>query len=378
MRILIFMAGFFPGRKYGGPPVSIHNFRSLISGNDKQIYIVTTNHDLGDKEKYQDITDGWNNQGNCKVLYLRDADYNKSVFENVIKKLSPDLIYLQGLFQKCVMPCLQLSKKYGIKVLLAPRGELCSGAFKKKYKKVLYLTFLKKMGLLKNAYFQSTCEEETGEILKWLTSSSDKIFDISNIPSIPKYPLSSLKKIPGEIRVIFVSRIVPKKNLLYALNIFSEIKSNVVFDIYGAIEDEAYWKNCGDVINKLPANIKVTYKGVASHKEIHSIFAEYHIFLFPTFSENYGHVIAEALSVGCYVLTSDQVPWLDISEYGAGNCISLDNCSAFKEHILKILELNSEEYAKIRSNCIAYSKTKFNVDDLRLKYNNMFKSIGLK
>lgn len=372
------MAGFFPGKKYGGPPVSIDNFCSLISDNDNRIFIVTTDHDLGDKKKYQNIADGWNDRANCKVLYLSDLDYNKQNFENVIKELSPDLIYLQGLFQKCIISCLYLSKKYGIKVLLAPRGELCSGAFKKKYKKVPYLLFLKKRGYLKNVYFQSTSKEESREVLKWLTSNTNKIFEISNIPSISQNFFFSLKKNPGEIKIVFVSRIVPKKNLLYALNIFSEIKSNVLFDIYGTIEDEDYWENCENVINRLPLNIKVTYKGIVSHEEIHSIFAQYHIFFFPTLSENYGHVIAEALSVGCYVLTSDQVPWLDMSEYGAGSCISLNNRFAFKECILKILELNNEEYTKIRNNCIGYFKAKINVDDLRLKYYNMFESIGLK
>lgn len=77
---------FFPGKNYGGPPVSVDNFCSLISNNDNRIFIVTTNHDLGNKETYQDITDGWNNRGNCKVLYLSDADFNKSNFENIIKK----------------------------------------------------------------------------------------------------------------------------------------------------------------------------------------------------------------------------------------------------------------------------------------------------
>ncbi|MCD7942249.1 MAG: glycosyltransferase [Bacteroides intestinalis] len=236
---------------------------------------------------------------------------------------------------------------------------------------------MRKLGYLENVNFQSTSEEETRMVLKWLTFNPARIFEISNIPSLPKCSLSNLNKISGEIRVVFVSRIVPKKNLLYALNILSEIQSCVIFDIYGAKEDKDYWKNCEDVINKLPANIKVTYKGVASHDEIHSIFVQYHVFFFPTFSENYGHVIAEAFSVGCYVLTSDQVPWLDMNEYGAGNCVSLDNRSAFKEDILRILELNNEGYAQVRENCIAYSKIKLNIEDLRLKYNNMFESICL-
>ena len=48
MKILIFMAGFFPGEKYGGPPVSIDNFCTLIGGVDNDVYVVTTDHDLGE------------------------------------------------------------------------------------------------------------------------------------------------------------------------------------------------------------------------------------------------------------------------------------------------------------------------------------------
>ena len=54
MKILIIMGGFFPGKKYGGPPVSVDNFCSLIK-EDADCYIVTHNHDMGEEEPYQDI-----------------------------------------------------------------------------------------------------------------------------------------------------------------------------------------------------------------------------------------------------------------------------------------------------------------------------------
>ena len=40
MKILMIMPGFFPGKKYGGPPVSIDNFCSLMIGHEK--YIITS------------------------------------------------------------------------------------------------------------------------------------------------------------------------------------------------------------------------------------------------------------------------------------------------------------------------------------------------
>lgn len=97
------------------------------------------------------------------------------------------------------------------------------------------------LGCLKNIHFQSTSEEETRMILKWLTSNTERVFEISNIPSMPKCSRSNLNKISGEIRVVFISRIVPKKTLV-CLKYFIRDPKLCYFDIYGAKEDKDYWK----------------------------------------------------------------------------------------------------------------------------------------
>lgn len=104
MKILIIIGGFFPGKQCGGPPVSVDNFCSLMK--EQNCYIVTRNHDLLDSKPYSNISKGWNDRGNCKVLYLSDQQYNKTAFEKIITKINPDVLYLQGVFQSCVLPCL--------------------------------------------------------------------------------------------------------------------------------------------------------------------------------------------------------------------------------------------------------------------------------
>ena len=66
-------------------------------------------------------------------------------------------------------------------------------------------------------------------------------------------------------------------------------------------------------------------------------FSGYDAFLFPTFSENYGHVIVEALSVGTLVIISDRTPWNDVEESGVGWAIALDNTIKFKEVINQVI-----------------------------------------
>lgn len=370
MKILIVMGGFFPGKKYGGPPVSIDNFCTLMK--EHKCYIVTHDHDLFESERYKNIDKGWNNRGNCKVLYLCDAMYNKTTFEQVVKKIKPDIIYLQGLFQQCVLPCLQLAKKYQIKVLLAPRGELCAGAFNmKKYKKLPYIQMLRVMGLIKNVHFQSTSDEETEAIKKLMKASNGHIHRLDNIPSIPKKEYPRREKTANEGRFVFLSRIHPKKNLLFAISLFKGIKGKIEFDIYGPIEDEEYWNQCQEEIKKLPENVKVEYKRLVGHDQVHEVFSQYDAFLFPTLSENYGHVIAESLIVGTPVIVSDQTPWRGLKEVGAGWDISLDNEEGFKQSIQSVIYSNVDWAEK----CISYVKEKNSITRLSEDYNSTFSII---
>lgn len=361
------MMGFFPGQKYGGPPVSVNNFCSLM--NKHECYIVTRNHDLGDNDNpYINVNSEWNDRENCKVKYLSDKEYGYKEYKNAIKEIKPDLIYLQGLFQSCVLPCLLLARRYRIPVLLAPRGELCKGAFRKKYKKVPYIIFAKTTGLLRGIFYQSTSDEETEAIKKHLGADSSRILFLPNIPSIPNKNYDHPLKESGTAKFIFLSRIVPKKNLTYSLEILSSIKEEVEYHIYGSNEDAGYWEKCKRIIDSLPSNIKVTYEGNITHDEVQSTFAKYDAFLFPTFSENYGHAIVEALSVGCPSIISDQTPWIDLEDYHAGWAINLNRKEDFVKAIQVIVDNDEEKQSNLRNGSIDYFNRKMEVSKIKEKY----------
>lgn len=372
MKILILMGGFFPGKRYGGPPVSVDNFCALMK-DTLDCFIVTQNHDMGLNTPYAGIHEGWNDRGNAKVKYVSADDYNSKTFELAIQELCPDYIYLQGLFQECVLPCLRLAQKYHLKVVLAPRGELCAGAFHKRYKKLPYITFLRLAGLVKNITYQSTSDEETEAIKKYLGADESRIHLLSNIPSIPgALPIGNLKGV-GVGRFVFISRILWKKNLLMAINALKGIRGKAVLDIFGPKEDELYWAECEKAIKELPVNIEVNYCGVLSHDEIHATFSKYDAFLFPTMSENYGHVIAESLLSGCIPIISDQTPWNDINEAGAGWAIPLADQNQFQRVIQRIIDMDEKTIAGIRENITRYITNKLNLKKLKAEYLSVFK-----
>ena len=375
MKILIIMGGFLPGQKFGGPPVSVDNFCTLM--NEEECFIVTRDHEGGEKKPYENILhDCWNDRGNCKVLYLQDNKYKKKSFDIIINQMHPDIIYLQGLFQSCVFPCLQLAKKYRIKVLLAPRGELCEGAFNvKKYKKVSYIGIILALGLVKNVHFQSTSDEETGAIGKWLCADEGHIHYLSNVPSIPKKKYPRIEKISGKGKFIFLSRIHPKKNLKSAIMYFRHVSSEAVLDIYGPIEDKKYWEECCEEIKKLPENIKVEYKGIVSHEYVHEVFSQYDAFLFPTISENYGHVIAESLIVGTPVIISDQTPWRELTVTKAGWDLNLNTPNLFEDAINTIIFADNSEMTIMSDAAKKFISNRFNLRMIKQMYSKVLSTI---
>lgn len=373
-KILIFMAGFFPGKDYGGPPVSVDNFCSLL--DEYHIYIVTTDHDNNCKARYEGIKTGWNSRENCKVLYLADKEFKYSNFLGICKIIKPDWIYLQGLFQPCIMPILCISKREKIRTLLATRGELCEGAFKKKAKKLPYIALLKALHLFDGIEFQATSNEEKEAIHYWLKADMNRIHYLQNIPSKTSRGDNYIKhKKTGEVKLIFLSRIVPKKNLHYAVKCLEHIGGSVIFDIYGAIEDNEYWSKCKKAIDRLPSNISVNYRGAIEHNQVMGIFSQYDAFLFPTLSENYGHVIVEALLSGCPVIISTETPWRNLRKNNAGWDIDLSNNKLFEDAINTLLLSDEADMKQYRTSAKAYIAKKLEIEKIKSSYKEVFENL---
>ena len=161
----------------------------------------------------------------------------------------------------------------------------------------------------------------------------------------------------------------------YALERLNEIKDKKIkFDIYGPIEDKEYWEKCLRIIENISQNINVQYRGRIKHEEIFNTFSKYDLFFFPTLSENYGHVIAEALFSGVPVLISDQTPWTDINKHKAGAALPLSNKDAFLD-FLERLDPGSDELDNLSANARKYIFEKSSIDLMKKQYMEFFDNV---
>ena len=361
---VLIMAGYYlPSVKGGGPIQSIKNIVDNLSDRF-DFYIVAADRDLGDIEPFRNIVvDTWVRVGKAKVYYTDISTLNWEKTKKFIDDSHCKIMYLNSFFDYkfTIVPLiLNKSKKIDVnKIIVAPRGQFSPGALGlKSKKKKLFISVSKIFGLYKNLLWHATADSEKEHIHKIFGDEANIIVANNLTANYSNLTYDKdLEKSKGELRIVFVSRIHPKKNLKLAIQLLSKINGTVIFNIYGPIEDIEYWEECRREIAKLPVNVTVNYQGMVNHEDIISVFNKHHVFLFPTLGENFGHVISEALIGGCPVIISDQTPWRNLEEAQVGWDIKLNCTQKFIESIQKCVDLDEDRYRQLSTNAFNFGKS---------------------
>lgn len=356
-KILIFIDWFLPGYKAGGPIKSVSNIVNSLH-LDVDFLIVTSDRDLNETAAYENIQlNTILRKDHFSIIYLT-PDERDAWIKNHLNTVHYDGYYFNSLFSKkfTIKPLSILNKLGNKKIIVAPRGMLGKGALSiKPLKKKLFLFVAKLIGTYKSVIWHATNEDERNDIQLVFGSKASAII-ASNI-SLCVIDKKEIIKKNNDLKLVFFSRISPKKNLLYALDLMKEL-DNVSLDIYGSIEDHTYWNKCKELIGN--NNIKASYKGEILPINVTSVLSNYHFFILPTLHENYGHVIVEALTAGCGLIISNNTPWKQLKQKKIGWEIELQNKTEFITTLKKCLEMDQYDYNVIRNNCYSFVKQEIN------------------
>lgn len=348
-KILIFIDWYLPGYRAGGPIRSVSNLVKVL-GDEFEFSIVTGNTDFGSDTPYEDVpSDEWTEWNGVPVIYLSKENQTRQTIGNILKETEAQVIYFNSFFSSkfTILPLWILKwRQLKKNVVLAPRGMLGAGALQiKAFKKQAFIRFTKMMGLYDHVTWHASTDLEEQEIRRFFGGRA-KVTVARNIalPEINTEIPMPLKE-PGKARFFFLSRIALKKNLKKAITLFQQVAKGkeVVFDIYGPVDEALYWEECQAEIAKHP-DITINYGGEVTHDQISATIRGYHFFFLPTLNENYGHVIVESFVNGCPVIISDQTPWLELEAKGLGWDISLADEDGFKTALQAAIDMNQEEF----------------------------------
>jgi len=328
---------FAPGYKAGGPIQSCVNFAFALR-NDFDIYVLTTDTDHGETEPYPNIlSNQWTESSGdgFKIFYAKKQGLSLKQLKQVMLDVSAEYVYLNHLFSPhfVVYPLwLKYTGQLQGKVVVCPRGALYASALSvKSYKKKPFISLFRWLGIQKKIIFHATNKREETAINDFFSGSKVVIAD--NLPNTNQPAFLSCTKNKGELKCIFIARIVPIKNLLFVLDVLEKAKANVEVTVIGPAEDKNYWAECEKKIALQPTRVKVNYQGPKRNDELAAMLQQNHVFILPTTGENFGHSIFEALLCGRPVLISDQTPWLQLEDKKAGWDLPLSQPDQFVQRI---------------------------------------------
>lgn len=366
-RILCFVGWYLPGYKAGGPIRTITNMVDQLDGAF-DFFIVTRDRDLSDTEPYPNILiNQWNSVGQAKVFYASPATFSFLGLMSLLRDTPHDILYLNSVFSPpmTIMPL--IIRRIGLygknPVIIAPRGEFSVGALAlKATKKKIFLAFANSVGIYRNLIWQASSDFESKDIRFTMhhIMVEPNIMVAPDLISLPKQAIEEQAsfhrfiRLPGPLRIIFMSRISPMKNLVYLLRALINVSVPVKLSIFGPSEDSTYWLLCQSLIQTLPAHIVVTYNGEVTHEQVAATFEAHDVFIFPTLGENFGHVIFESLAAGTAVIVSDQTPWQS-DPHGAVEVLTLECLDDWTAVINDRACFNDQAYAAQREAALRYA-----------------------
>ncbi|MCA9619576.1 MAG: glycosyltransferase [Myxococcales bacterium] len=360
----VFVGCFLPGTRAGGPIRSIANLMDAV-GDRVEFSVFTLNHDFGETIPYPDVRPfQWLRHGQSRVKYLAPGWRALAEIVRGALDADADVIYLNSVFERrfSMLPLWArvVARRSLRRVVLAPRGELAAAALKNKPRR-------------KAAYLFALRAAKVPERIMWMASSDFEKRDIERAfgkvsvriaPPLPAEPrvdalTDAPPKQPGQLRVLFVGRVLPHKGLHVALKCLSGLREGegeVELEIAGPIEDPSYWNDCQSTIDSLPVTYRVRHLGVLDADALADARRRADLFILPTRSENFGHAIAEALGAGLPVLISDGTPWRNLEREGVGWDLPIDDTDGFIRALRAVLSMDHATHRALRARAVAFAK----------------------
>ncbi|MDC0584098.1 glycosyltransferase [Bacteroidales bacterium] len=385
--------------------------------DEAKFYIITSNKDYLETSSYPDIASNtWiDYNGNTKVMYIDDSENHKLLFENQVRQIQPNSIYINGVYSPkySILPLKVAQSLKHQNIIVSTRGMLSSHAFSSKsLKKKLFLKVAILLGWYKKVTFHVTNHDEKNAVQQFFPKN--KIVVLENFPrkvTSTENPSSKFKNqqsslINNKLSIVSVARISIEKNTKFVFEVLSLLAEKVVtertledtersrsvstssrnaslditLDIYGSIYNPAYWNQCLEIAKLLPDTIRVNYKGEIHPDKVIETFAQYDIAFMPSLGENFGHSILESFIAGTPVITSTNTPWRNlmssdvsytshltshisfsnklsfINNQSVGADLSLDDPQKFVDVLNDFLSLTSEQKFQLSENAFQYAK----------------------
>lgn len=375
--VLSFIDWYLPGYRAGG---TLKAFANQVShfNDDYNFKIITRDTDYMETTPYEVVkSNEWNQIGNnTEVFYISAKNINYSYLNKLVSEIQFDSVYIHGVYSLwfSILPICWAKKFKAKKIVISSHGMLGQHALSvKSNKKKVFVIAAKLLGFYKKVFFHAANKEEENDIIEAI-GNKVKIIVAEEMPM--KMILDNWKpriKKPKILKIVTVARIAPEKNIKYALECLLDCTNgDITYDLYGPVYDKEYWEDCKVLINQMPENVKVHYKGSIEGDRVLEMLRSYHLMFLPTTGENFGHTILESFMASTPVLISNNTPWKKLEQKGIGWELPLDSTINFANLIQNLTSMNQSEFDTLSKNSLSFANDFLHDKTIKLQNDKLF------
>lgn len=225
-----------------------------------------------------------------------------------------DVIHLHGTWSPHLFFACMWGLSKGSKVIVSPHGCLEPWALAhKKLKKRLALFLYQKWIFKSASLIFATAMQEMNSIRSLGIETP-----VAVLPIGVDLPELQLRNSDGVNRLLFLSRIHPIKGIGNLVAAWEKIRRPNWRLIIAGPDEDGHLLKIVEQVKALGLEEDFEFPGMLTGKAKEDMFAKSKIFVLPTYSENFGIVVAEALAHELPVITTTGTPWEILLEFGCG------------------------------------------------------------
>lgn len=323
---------------YGGPSQMVLGLSAALAAQGMEVTVLTTdsNGDSGQTPLDVPLNTPVEQDG-YQIRYFHCSPFRRYKFSiDLLGWLSThssefDIAHIHALFSPISTAAATVARYKQLPYILRPLGTLDPADLrKKKQLKKLYAALLERHNLAGAAAIHFTSNQEAKVSERFGTQTKDLVIPLGVRP--PQPPLlrgeyegvrADLGISDDQLLVLFMSRIDPKKGLdllIPALERLLIKDCDFYFVLAGTNpQDPNYEQQIQQQIKTSTIASRTTITGFVKGELKAALLEEADVFVLPSYYENFGIAVAEAMVAGTPVVISDQVHiWEEIKDAEAG------------------------------------------------------------
>jgi glycosyltransferase involved in cell wall biosynthesis len=313
LRILHVVSAYYPAVRYGGPIRSVHGLAAGLARRGHDVHVYTTNIDgpsnlnvpIGEPVTLDGVSVHY-----FRVPVLRRLWWAPALGRRLRESVADfDVVHIHGVYLWPMLAGARAAARAGVPYVVTPRGMLIRELISRKsrWAKTAWIHLFERATIAGAAAVHVTAELEGKELLD-LGLAARRIACIPNGVESPRehQPLEAgpYHQLPARY-VLFLSRINWKKGLDRLIAAWKAVPDVPL--VVAGNDDDGYQAQLQELGRSLGVGDRVVFLGPVSDAHKWALYERAQLFVLPSYSENFGNVVAEAMAMACPVVVTQEV-----------------------------------------------------------------------